>query len=48
MISGLEVLNHQDLKAILDKATESITEKNIIDANGQLHRPIGFLIKAED
>lgn len=35
----LEVLNHPDLKAILDKATTSITEKSIIDTNGKLHRP---------
>src|SRR5690606_19397939 len=35
----MEVLNNPDLKAILSKATQSITEKSIIDANGKLHRP---------
>ena len=44
----LEVLNHQDLRAILDKATESITEKNIIDAKGKLHRPDRVLITEEE
>ncbi|MBC7616624.1 MAG: UvrD-helicase domain-containing protein [Pedobacter sp.] len=46
-LAVLEVLNHPNLKAILSKATESITEKNIIDTNGKLHRPDLVLI-AED
>jgi len=40
----LEVLNHPELKAILAQSTESIIEKNIIDANGKLHRPDRILI----
>ncbi len=35
----MEVLNHPELKAILTDATESLTEKNIVDAEGKLHRP---------
>lgn len=41
---AMEVLNNPDLKSILNKATESITEKNIIDAKGKLHRPDRVLI----
>lgn len=44
----LEVLNNTDLKAILSKATESITEKNIIDAKGKLHRPDRVLITNDE
>jgi ATP-dependent exoDNAse (exonuclease V) beta subunit len=45
LITGvMEVLNNPDLKSILNKATESITEKNIIDAKGKLHRPDRVLI----
>jgi len=43
----MEVLNHPELKAIFDKSTESIIEKNIIDANGKLHRPDRILIDDE-
>ena len=43
-VAVLEVLNHPDLKAIFSKATESITEKNIIDSKGKLHRPDRVLI----
>ncbi|KQR69733.1 exodeoxyribonuclease V subunit beta [Pedobacter sp. Leaf176] len=46
--SALEVLNHPELKAILNNASESITEKNIIDANGKLHRPDRVLIDADE
>ncbi|MDN3585576.1 UvrD-helicase domain-containing protein [Pedobacter aquatilis] len=46
--SAMEVLNHPELKEILNKATESITEKNIIDANGKLHRPDKVLINADE
>ncbi|MFC4212190.1 UvrD-helicase domain-containing protein [Pedobacter lithocola] len=46
--SALEVLNHPELKEILEKATESITEKNIIDASGKLHRPDRVLINADE
>lgn len=46
--SALEVLNNPALKEILDRATESITEKNIIDANGKLHRPDRVLINADE
>ncbi|RZL19497.1 MAG: DNA helicase UvrD [Pedobacter sp.] len=42
--SALEVLNNKDLKSILSKATESITEKNILDADGKMHRPDRVLI----
>jgi len=42
--SALEVLNHPELKEILNQATESINEKSIIDANGKLHRPDRVLI----
>ncbi|WP_316770571.1 UvrD-helicase domain-containing protein [Pedobacter frigiditerrae] len=44
----LEVLNNADLKAILSKATESITEKSIIDAKGKLHRPDRVLITNDE
>ncbi|MCZ4242843.1 UvrD-helicase domain-containing protein [Pedobacter punctiformis] len=46
--SALEVLNNPQLKTILSKATESITEKNIIDVNGKLHRPDRVLIHADE
>jgi ATP-dependent helicase/nuclease subunit A len=42
--SVLEVLNNKDLTSILNQATESITEKNIIDAVGKMHRPDRVLI----
>ncbi|SFG56295.1 UvrD-helicase domain-containing protein [Pedobacter insulae] len=44
----MEVLNNPDLRSILTKATESITEKNIIDAKGKLHRPDRVLINGEE
>jgi len=37
-------LNNTDLQSILSKATESITEKNIVDAEGKMHRPDRVLI----
>ncbi|KQC01533.1 DNA helicase UvrD [Pedobacter sp. Hv1] len=40
----LEVLNHAELKTILSSAKESITEKNIIDAQGKMHRPDRLLL----
>ncbi|RWU07441.1 UvrD-helicase domain-containing protein [Pedobacter chitinilyticus] len=43
----MDVLNHPELKAIFDKSTESIIEKNIIDADGKLHRPDRILIDGE-
>ncbi|MBB6239164.1 ATP-dependent exoDNAse (exonuclease V) beta subunit [Pedobacter sp. AK013] len=46
--SALEVLNNPELKEILGNASESIVEKNIIDANGKLHRPDRVLINAEE
>ncbi|MBB5437259.1 ATP-dependent exoDNAse (exonuclease V) beta subunit [Pedobacter sp. AK017] len=46
--SVLEVLNHADLQAILNKATQSITEKSIIDAEGKMHRPDRVLISADE
>ena len=46
--SALEVLNNPELKAILDKASESIVEKNIIDAHGKLHRPDRVLVNADE
>ncbi|MGM9479109.1 UvrD-helicase domain-containing protein [Pedobacter sp. GSP4] len=45
---ALEVLENADLKAVLDKATGSITEKNIIDAKGKLHRPDRILFNNEE
>jgi len=45
--SVLEVLNNTELKSILSKATESITEKNIVDAEGKMHRPDRVLITEE-
>lgn len=47
-LAVLEVLNHTDLKAIFSRATESITEKNIIDAKGKLHRPDRVLITEDE
>lgn len=35
----MEVLSHPELKALLEQSTQNIIEKNIIDANGKLHRP---------
>jgi len=46
--SALEVLNNPELQAIFANASESIVEKNIIDANGKLHRPDRVLINAEE
>lgn len=46
--SVMEVLNHEDLKVILQSATESITEKSIIDTQGKLHRPDRVLINADE
>ncbi|RZL36909.1 MAG: DNA helicase UvrD, partial [Pedobacter sp.] len=46
--SALEVLNHPELKEILSSATESITEKNIIDANGKPHRPDRVMINPDE
>ena len=43
----MEVLEHPELKAILAQSTESIIEKNIIDADGKLHRPDRILINAD-
>ncbi|MES2651398.1 MAG: UvrD-helicase domain-containing protein [Bacteroidota bacterium] len=42
----MSVLNHPELKTIFEHATENIIEKNIIDANGKLHRPDRILIDA--
>ncbi|RZL44203.1 MAG: DNA helicase UvrD, partial [Pedobacter sp.] len=47
-LKALEVLENSDLKAVLSKATGSITEKNIIDAKGKLHRPDRLLINAKE
>jgi ATP-dependent helicase/nuclease subunit A len=44
----MEVLNNPDLKAILSSATQSITEKSIIDVNGKLHRPDRVLITNQE
>ncbi|QPH38428.1 UvrD-helicase domain-containing protein [Pedobacter endophyticus] len=46
--SALEVLNHTELRELLDRAKESITEKNIVDADGKLHRPDRVLITDEE
>ncbi|RYG12032.1 MAG: DNA helicase UvrD, partial [Chitinophagaceae bacterium] len=43
----MDVLNHPALKAIFERATENIIEKNIIDASGKLHRPDRILIDTE-
>ena len=42
----MEVLNHPELKAILAQSTENIIEKNIVDANGKLHRPDRIVVHA--
>ncbi|MNK00117.1 ATP-dependent helicase/nuclease subunit A [compost metagenome] len=43
----MEVLNHPELKAILAQSTENIIEKNIIDADGKLHRPDRIVVHAD-
>lgn len=43
-----EVLNHPELQAILNQAPESITEKNIIDAEGKMHRPDRVLLAGDE
>ncbi|WP_379086012.1 UvrD-helicase domain-containing protein [Pedobacter sp. UC225_65] len=43
----MEVLEHPELKAVFAQSTESIIEKNIIDADGKLHRPDRILINAD-
>jgi len=43
----MEVLDHPELKAILAQSTENIIEKNIIDAEGKLHRPDRIVVHAE-
>jgi hypothetical protein len=48
VLKALEVLENVDLKAVLSKATGSITEKNIIDAKGKLHRPDRILFNNDD
>jgi len=45
---ALEVLENTDLKAVLSKATGSISEKNIIDAKGKLHRPDRILFNKDE
>lgn len=45
---ALKVLNNDELKAVLSKATASITEKSIIDAKGKLHRPDRVLITEDE
>ena len=40
----MEVLNHPELKSILSQAKQSVTEKDIIDADGNFHRPDRILI----
>lgn len=48
LAKALEVLENADLKAVLSKATGSITEKNIIDAKGKLHRPDRILFNKDE
>lgn len=43
----MEVLDHPELKAILAQSTENIIEKNIIDADGKLHRPDRIVVHAD-
>ncbi|GAB1462835.1 UvrD-helicase domain-containing protein [Pedobacter sp.] len=43
----MEVLSHPELKAILAQSTENIIEKNIIDANGKLHRPDRIVVHTD-
>jgi ATP-dependent helicase/nuclease subunit A len=47
-LAVLEVFDHPEIKAILNKATQSITEKSIIDAKGKLHRPDLVLITNDE
>ncbi len=42
--SVLKVLDNPALKQIFDNATESITEKSIVDVHGKTHRPDRLLI----
>lgn len=43
----MEVLNHPELKSILAQSTENIIEKNIVDADGKLHRPDRIVVHAD-
>lgn len=43
----MEVLSHPELKAILAQSTENIIEKNIVDANGKLHRPDRIVVHTD-
>lgn len=45
--SVMEVLNHPELKAILVQSTDNIIEKNIVDANGKLHRPDRIVVYSD-
>ncbi len=46
--SVFKVLNNPDLKVILEKAKESITERSIVDEKGKLHRPDRILITDDE
>jgi len=46
--SVLDVLNHEDLQTLFAAATESITEKSIIDAQGKMHRPDRVLLNRDE
>lgn len=43
----MEVLNHTELKALFERATEHIIEKNIIDEAGKLHRPDRIVVHSD-
>ncbi|OWK72378.1 exodeoxyribonuclease V subunit beta [Pedobacter sp. AJM] len=44
----LDVLKNPDLKAVLSRATGSISEKGIIDTKGKLHRPDRILFHEDE
>jgi ATP-dependent exoDNAse (exonuclease V) beta subunit len=46
--SVAEVLAHPELQELLSQASESITEKSIIDAKGKLHRPDRVLLNGDE
>ncbi|WP_285010014.1 UvrD-helicase domain-containing protein [Pedobacter faecalis] len=46
-MAAQKVLSNPDLQAILNRPSESITEKNIIDPQGKIHRPDLVLINGD-
>lgn len=48
MAAAAEVLNSPELQVIFNRATESITEKTIVDADGRSHRPDRVLLNGPE